>query len=1112
MQSALCSQGHPLALSENHQPWICDGALEPRGCACGVGTVLNVQHEKRYRCTAGCDFDYCGRCYSDRSALPPVVRNHKPYCRKGHVLTLSDNAAPWICDGAAESQGCVCGAAVVESVQNERRYRCASGCDFDYCGKCFLARSGTVSTLSLSPEDAAFGRKIDKALEHIRLVLGTEKELKMGEHVSHTYQNKYDLTNELTRTAIRSALLSLQFLGLSDPQLRTIIQWSTSQTITVRIAATERCTYLRAVQREVESDSRRHSGLFGSWRNKTVETVTDYYFLFSLEYDITVFRGTGATEEDILHLFGHQGQCELKRRSETLPFNAVAVVPPRDINISWLLRHLQENHQGQHAPSFYIDQTCDSCHTPCNNADITAAVRFFKTFRQWSSETYEYLSAVFFPILDSTSLDLSCINSEDVFVPILPLLSASNSRKRISDAGVDSGVVSVRLEDSIVPAAEATQLCYEERCSLTRKFESIEPLFVDVRPHALLSFSDTKLLVLLSHMYDWTQFYCYGINYVEEMMWRQLVAAIGKEVLPSDFLLYMRYHNDKLFRSQYTPKPFSYTVRKTELHGTEGMVSIEQRSGDNGKALSDPINTMVNSKRAISPDSPMQFSLNASTMVSFSGHLYVHAWLNHRFESDNLGPPSIHADARQFSNFILLLGRMTDNSTFDPKHAIVINSKDELTIPLDTETIPSAKEFKNSIESLSPEQQDFASAFRSMQLESTLFALCVVQINPHLESLLNLPADSLVKEIQLCHDLMELFTEYQIPSDLLSFSGDTTTISAERIVVVKENVRNIMSMIDKAKQRDLEDKKAKDLYRTREIKVFVKNLTGKVIEVSISASLSVEDLKNAVSFKEGIPEDEQTLVFNGAMMENRRLLLDYGVENLSVVHLVMRLRGDGSKELLRKESKYTQREGARRNLVSDTFGSSAASGANPFFSGDRGDAMCGLSEPSAACGGESIQLEPDTAVEFSQAIGHPSNTAQGDLTSLPSLLEQEFDRSSNSAAVRPTIITPSQVWSRKRQKTILSIATSSDLTVDVQKREKNKAFELLGALSRSGGLHLQHSTLHVLVAMTHCFESTVMDTVVKDNINPIDKVVASTMIIANAIHQKPPSDLVSDNL
>lgn len=56
-----------------------------------------------------------------------------------------------------------------------------------------------------------------------------------------------------------------------------------------------------------------------------------------------------------------------------------------------------------------------------------------------------------------------------------------------------------------------------------------------------------------------------------------------------------------------------------------------------------------------------------------------------------------------------------------------------------------------------------------MQLASTLFAICVLEIKPQAEKLLKLPSDSLIKEIELTQDLLELFMKYQIPSDMLTW-------------------------------------------------------------------------------------------------------------------------------------------------------------------------------------------------------------------------------------------------------------------------------------------------------------------------------------------------------
>ena len=78
---------------------------------------------------------------------------------------------------------------------------------------------------------------------------------------------------------------------------------------------------------------------------------------------------------------------------------------------------------------------------------------------------------------------------------------------------------------------------------------------------------------------------------------------------------------------------------------------------------------------------------------------------------------------------------------------------------------------------LSPNQSErielrsFCKFFRSMQLSSTLFAVCIIHIKPQFEKILCIPSHSLTKKLELNELLMKLFIEFQIPSDLLSSSS-----------------------------------------------------------------------------------------------------------------------------------------------------------------------------------------------------------------------------------------------------------------------------------------------------------------------------------------------------
>ena len=166
------------------------------------------------------------------------------------------------------------------------------------------------------------------------------------------------------------------------------------------------------------------------------------------------------------------------------------------------------------------------------------------------------------------------------------------------------------------------------------------------------------------------------------------------------------------------------------------------------------------------------------------------------------------AAARQFSSYIVLLGSISSATTFEPKFAILLQNKDELTIPLLLETIPNAKQFRDCIDSLSSEQQRFAQAYRAMQLESTLFGIVLLQVKPQLEKVLQLSPDSLTKEIALTQDIMKLFIDYQIPADLLSYDEtEAMTASAVmRVSSVRANVQKILDILNEVKQEEVKEK------------------------------------------------------------------------------------------------------------------------------------------------------------------------------------------------------------------------------------------------------------------------------------------------------------------
>eukprot|EP01039_Chlorochromonas_danica_P006734 gene6734-7444_t len=871
------------------------------------------------------------------------------------------------------------------------------------------------------------------------------------------------------------------------------------------------CQYLRAEQREEESLHAGHrkvittehssdisplSSSTTSVQKKVFITIIEHVYECKQSYTLKIIRNGGLNNNNNNNDNNdtttttamdppHEKEVILTQRTNKLEITSRMKSPPifdqesvHTVRIDWIFDLLS---------NFRINREALDCHTPSNNKEVNTIAEEVWKLKNFLHQVVQDLIILW--DLDPTSSSINLTNldwvksaNEQVFIPIVAFLQEIRNQQSTPPFNESHSTSTSSYYDVLLWSSEELQiLSKEQRRGLANVLEEVKERYPDdkVTQHPI-NRHQASLILLLKHSIRVSTLYLGAVSYIEEMLRQQVIAAIGRTVTSYDMNRYMSFHYHHLYQPAFSPKPWSVAVRRSQLHSPEGDLRLEvdlvNPLARQGQSIV-PVETYSISSNATLP---MSFPINAATRIKFTGKRHLHGWLHHEFAtSGSPSTPRLIATARQFSSYIVLLGQISSTTTFEPKYAFIIKNKEELTIPLSMEILPNAKQFREAISSLSPEQQAFAKAFRAMQLESTLFGIVTVQIKPQLEKVLNLQPDSLTKEIKLTQDLMDLFIDYQIPADLLSFDestkgsdGSSSVTGEERLMKVKEHVKQMKAMLADLKGEEVNTKQTERAF-TGSSTSCPSAYSIRIPSGSPTSCPSSVPTSCPSSVPTSCPSSVPTSCPTGSPATSANL------------------RGGGTTT--------NHADFSHRVLVDD------------------------LSFPSVneEAGGETTETakEPMRPEDYSTDVMEDESIVGGaaliEYYKFPQLLDNAFDGLDTSHAVQPAILHVREDWQRRKPQALamgkdakpLELRPSSN---DLQ-NEKEAAFELLDALTRSGGLLIEHADLYVIVTAVHSFADSVMDTLVHQNINPIEHIEQSSLIMASTLYKHPAQKLIQSS-
>jgi hypothetical protein len=451
-------------------------------------------------------------------------------------------------------------------------------------------------------DEGVFKNKVSKALSSVRRALDVDRAPSVGfaEHVDHNYTDKYKLANLMTNAAIVSLMINFEQLGLTKKILQSL--GNTSKETTLRVRISRSCKFVEEKVVDVPTTTTREISTkngVGCFRTsgkrtmieKIVKRVTNQHYDIGIKWELLVYSGTDVdngrvilkrnSTSQFIRTIPNDPTVDTSRKPPPFPSNID--YPPKELPLTWLLQQIDTEEFKSH---FAIDDSPDNpeTKTPSRNVQIEQAMSFFCLVKDWVREV---ASCMLNTERTEDTKSMAGLNGDGIFVPVFPLLvdqkkqsnaksnanlwmEVEKSKSPVMFSLPPTDSVDNREGDSLTSPSvmfsntdmtsffdEQVRTLLERKLELEKKYPNPEVA------ENLVSSLEAMVFVLCLHTKQLVNQFNDGIRYIESMLEKQLVAAIGKTVKSNDLDKFMKYHNEKFLN--HCPQLFCYAIRQPEI-------------------------------------------------------------------------------------------------------------------------------------------------------------------------------------------------------------------------------------------------------------------------------------------------------------------------------------------------------------------------------------------------------------------------------------------------------------------------------------------------------------------------------------------------------------------